>query len=475
MAIWNWSKVATNNATADTTINWSEGMPPSAVNDSARAMMARIAEWRDDSSGSLTTAGTSTAYTLTTNEGLNTPTPTTGQLIAFMPHVGNGASPTLAVDGGSSYAIQQSPGVAVAASFLVLGSPYTAMFNGTAWILRDVPGVFGAATFGGAAVFNSTATFNGATALNATTTLAAAINETRVTVASATTTNIGAAAANYILISGTTTITAFDTIQAGTERTLEFQGALTLTYNATSLILPGSISITTAAGDTAIFRSEGSGNWRCISYFRASNPPIGLAPTVQRFLSGSGTCTPSSAGVKRWRVEICAGGGGGGATATNNGANGTDSSFGSWTAIHGNGGVTGAGNNGGTGGAGGVDGTGTLVDRVTGGDGGGRLAFGTNGAGPSGGENPRGGAGVGQGNAAGLVGKANTGAGGGAGGGNAGNTGTGGGAGEYVEFWVNAPTATSYVVGAGGNGGAAGTNAGGNGAAGIIIVEEFYW
>ena len=51
MAFWKWSHTASSNATADSTINWAEGMAPSAVNNSARAMMARIAEWRDDISG----------------------------------------------------------------------------------------------------------------------------------------------------------------------------------------------------------------------------------------------------------------------------------------------------------------------------------------------------------------------------------------------------------------------------------------
>lgn len=101
-----------------------------------------------------------------------------------------------------------------------------------------------------------------------------AFNETSATIASATTTNIGAAAAGYLFVSGTTAITAFDTVATGWVRTLEFQGILTLTYNATTLILPSAASITTAAGDTAIFRSEGSGNWRCIAYQRADGNPL---------------------------------------------------------------------------------------------------------------------------------------------------------------------------------------------------------
>jgi len=99
--------------------------------------MARIAEYRDDISGSLTTGGTSTAYTLTTNQGLATPTPTTGQLIALVPHTTNGNAATLSADGGSAYPIQTSTGVAIGAGTLVQGTPYTLTFNGTAWMLRD--------------------------------------------------------------------------------------------------------------------------------------------------------------------------------------------------------------------------------------------------------------------------------------------------------------------------------------------------
>lgn len=95
-----------------------------------------------------------------------------------------------------------------------------------------------------------------------------------VDVASATTTDIGAAASENVRITGTTTITGLGTVAAGTFRRVRFAGALTLTYNATSLILPGAVSITTAAGDVAEFISEGSGNWRCVDF----TPVYGLQP-----------------------------------------------------------------------------------------------------------------------------------------------------------------------------------------------------
>jgi hypothetical protein len=101
--------------------------------------------------------------------------------------------------------------------------------------------------------------------------------------------NIGAAAANYLTVTGTTTITAFDTVQAGTERTLEFAAALTLT-NGGALILPTGANITTAAGDTAIFRSEGTGNWRCISYQRADGSAL-AGQRVSQAITSTATFT----------------------------------------------------------------------------------------------------------------------------------------------------------------------------------------
>ena len=98
-------------------------------------------------------------------------------------------------------------------------------------------------------------------------TMTGALNyATPVTLASAATVNIGAAAANDISVTGTVTITAFDSIPAGAIRKLTFAGALTLTHNATSLILPTGANITTAAGDIAQFTSLGGGNWRCDYY-----------------------------------------------------------------------------------------------------------------------------------------------------------------------------------------------------------------
>lgn len=106
--------------------------------------------------------------------------------------------------------------------------------------------------------------------------LGVAAAQPSVDVASATTTNIYAAGSVNARITGTTTITAFDVAPAGSpEIEVRFAGILTLTHNATSLILPGGVNITTAAGDLATFLSEGSGNWRCTKYVRAATGFVG--------------------------------------------------------------------------------------------------------------------------------------------------------------------------------------------------------
>jgi len=129
MAFWSWSKTAASNATADNTINWAEGQSPSSVNDSARAMMARTAEWRDDVSGTIATGGTSTAYTVTSNQGFDTLAHLTGAMIAFVPHASCGATVTLNVDGLGAKPLRTSPGVELQSGMLIQGTPYVATYS----------------------------------------------------------------------------------------------------------------------------------------------------------------------------------------------------------------------------------------------------------------------------------------------------------------------------------------------------------
>lgn len=138
-----WSKTAATNATADSNVNWAEGMAPSAVNDSARAEMASVAKFRDDISGTVTTGGTSTAFTMTTNQGFASAAAMSGAMLCFIPHATSGAAPTLAVDGLTARAINVSTGVAVPTGALILGTPYvvTYIHASTEFILQGAVAV----------------------------------------------------------------------------------------------------------------------------------------------------------------------------------------------------------------------------------------------------------------------------------------------------------------------------------------------
>lgn len=112
------------------------------------------------------------------------------------------------------------------------------------------------------------------------------------TIASAATTDLSTVASQNVTVTGTTTITSFGTAGAGTFRRLRFSGILTLTHNATSLILPGAANITTAAGDTLEAVSLGSGNWVVTSY-----QPSGQAPYITGTFTPTYTAGGASTGV----------------------------------------------------------------------------------------------------------------------------------------------------------------------------------
>jgi hypothetical protein len=160
------------------------------------------------------------------------------------------------------------------------------------------------------------------TALNATQITSGTLPDARLTqaeadLASAATTDIGAQTTPNVRITGTTTITSFGTVAAGTRRYLRFAGSLALTYNATALILPGSSSIQTEANDRATAMSLGSGNWIVTDYTRTSGFPLVIEPSS---ISSSAIINGTVAGndlVNNLRVdEIVASVDGGGSAIT---------------------------------------------------------------------------------------------------------------------------------------------------------------
>lgn len=135
-----WSQTPANNATSDSNVNWAEGMAPSAVNDSARAVMASVAKWRDDNNGTLVTSGSSTAFTLVTNQVESALT--AGYTVVAQFHVSNDAAATLAVDGLTAKPLQIYPGVNVSGYEMGGGSIHRFTYSTTGtgqWIRQSPP------------------------------------------------------------------------------------------------------------------------------------------------------------------------------------------------------------------------------------------------------------------------------------------------------------------------------------------------
>lgn len=201
---------------------------------------------------------------------------------------------------------------------------------------------------------------------------------------------------------------------------------------------------------------------------------VTIQPTIQKFISGSGTyTTPTSPSPAYIKVKMVGGGGGGGAGGA--GSAGGATTFGT-SLLTANGGSAGGGGASGSGGGGGGTASinapafGIALQGASGG------ASPTQGAGTftvggMGGSSPFGGAGGG-GQGGGNAAVANTGSGGGGQGcSNANTCGAGGGAGGYIEAIIQAPLAASYSYTVGSGGAGSNGNAGGSG---VIIVEEYY-
>ena len=160
-SIYDWSKTAASNSNADAAINWAEGMDPAAVNDSARQEMARIAEFRDDITGTISAGGTANSLTVTANSGFTTLA--NGRMVAFIAASDNTGAATLAVNGLTTASIRkfitgdsalQGGEIRAGGIYLVR---YNSALNGGAggWLLINP-------TQGGLSLFTPTLNFGGA-------------------------------------------------------------------------------------------------------------------------------------------------------------------------------------------------------------------------------------------------------------------------------------------------------------------------
>jgi hypothetical protein len=226
---------ASNNATPPN--GWPENMAPSAVNDCGRQMMADIRSWYEDAEWvNLGHSPTRTGNTTFTVSGDKTVDYSTGRRIKC-------------TDSSTIYAT-------------IVSSSYSAPTT-TVTIHSD-----------SGSLSSSLSAIALATQKPTNTSIHANLGRKGNDIASASTVDLSAATGDFVDVTGTTTITALGTMAAGVPRTVRFTGALTLTHNATSLVLPGAANITTASGDIVIFRSLGNGNWVCVDYTKANGKAV---------------------------------------------------------------------------------------------------------------------------------------------------------------------------------------------------------
>ena len=168
----------------------------------------------------------------------------TGQVVTLKPGNANTGASTINVNSLGTKSIKIPDGAALPSGAMSANGVYALMYDGANFILM-----------------------NPATIINWLLARGTAL-------ASASTVDLGAADSDYVEISGTTTITSLGSTTTRNHVWVRFQGVLTLTHNATSLILPTGANITTAAGDVAEFVRVAGGNWQCLGYMPISGKPV---------------------------------------------------------------------------------------------------------------------------------------------------------------------------------------------------------
>jgi hypothetical protein len=157
-SIYDWSLTPDDNQTADADINWLENQLPGTVNGSARVMMERIAELRDDLGGALTPTGSANALTITANSAFTAYQQ--GLRIVIKAASSNTGAVTANVNGLGSKAIRKlgaSADVALVAGDIVANGIFVLHYSTAAnsaagaWILINPVLAFSAVALSGSA------------------------------------------------------------------------------------------------------------------------------------------------------------------------------------------------------------------------------------------------------------------------------------------------------------------------------------
>lgn len=139
-SIKDWSTTPASNDIADAGINWQEGMAPSAVNNSARGMMAAIKSWWDESLGGISAyaadTGMADAYAIAPAPAITAYA--IGQAFHFFAANENTGVSTVNVNALGSKAIQKN-GAALVSGDIAAGGLIQLIYDGTQFQMPSVP------------------------------------------------------------------------------------------------------------------------------------------------------------------------------------------------------------------------------------------------------------------------------------------------------------------------------------------------
>lgn len=128
-----WSTTASSNNSTPPD-GWPENMSFANVNNSARENMAAIKRWRDDINGTLTSGGSSGAYTLTPNRTISAHASGLEFVWKANHTTAASSSPTLNLSSIGAVSLQDYAGNAVT---ITQDRYYRTVYLGSAWVVQD--------------------------------------------------------------------------------------------------------------------------------------------------------------------------------------------------------------------------------------------------------------------------------------------------------------------------------------------------
>lgn len=158
-SIYDWSTTAASNNNSDANITWDDNQAPSTVDNSGRAMMARVAELLKDIGCSITAGGSANAITVTAGSDFTT---YSNRLVGgFTASNDNTGATTINFNSIGAKSLRLPGDIALSGGEIKTGLPYLCLYSTAAnsaagaWILINPSHI---ATFNGNVTINGTLT-----------------------------------------------------------------------------------------------------------------------------------------------------------------------------------------------------------------------------------------------------------------------------------------------------------------------------